>query len=163
MTAVTYKTANEAIRHSRQYDEISRCEDTPENHEALRRECDDHCSGNGLMDYWANDPDSDHKMLWRVNVTVPDRPQVYCGWYGIRPEGSAWVAIRIDLKGKMGDLIEESEVDTLVRSKDRRAWVAEAMVNGALEEIMPGPEAEAVVATYDPTIDAACCVVQKIN
>jgi len=66
----TYATALDAIRHSEQYGEIGRCEDTPENHETLLAECDDHCSGNGLEDYWVEDPDSDHKMTWRVNIAT---------------------------------------------------------------------------------------------
>ena len=68
----THQTADEAIAHSRQYGEIAHCEDTPANHEALLAACDDHCSGNGLEDYWVDDPDSDHKMLWRVNVATED-------------------------------------------------------------------------------------------
>ena len=68
----TYQTAAEAIAHSQQYDEIAYCEDTSENHETLLVECDDNCSGNGLEDYWADDPESDDKMLWRVNVVVAD-------------------------------------------------------------------------------------------
>ena len=70
MTMTIYRTALEAIRHSEQYGEIAHCEDTPANRERLTIECDDHCSGDGLEDYWANDPDSSHKMLWRVNVDV---------------------------------------------------------------------------------------------
>lgn len=66
-------TATEAIAHSEQYGGIAHCDDTPENHETLMVECDDHCSGNGLEDYWADDPDSTDKMAWRVNVAVPDR------------------------------------------------------------------------------------------
>lgn len=66
----TYQTAAEAIDHSRQYGEIGHCKDTPANHETLLAECDDNCGGNGLEDYWADDPDSDHKMLWRVNVAT---------------------------------------------------------------------------------------------
>jgi len=67
-----YQTASEAIEHSLQYGEIAHCEDTPASHETLLSECDDHCSGNGLEDYWSVDPLSAWKMLWRVNVVVPE-------------------------------------------------------------------------------------------
>jgi hypothetical protein len=70
--ATIYKTAIEAINHSNRYREISFCEDTPANHERLLIECDNHTSGKGSEDYWAVDPDSDHKMLWRVNVETPE-------------------------------------------------------------------------------------------
>ena len=68
----THATAAEAIRHSEQYDEIAICEDTTENQETLMSECDDNCSTNGLEDYWADDPDSDEGMIWRVNILTPD-------------------------------------------------------------------------------------------
>lgn len=70
MTTTIYETATEAIIHSALYGEVGHCEDTRENHECLLAACDDHCSGNGLEDYWTDDPDSDHKMLWRVNVAT---------------------------------------------------------------------------------------------
>jgi len=68
----TFEHAKEAIQHSEQLSEIAHCEDTAENHETLLAESDGHHSGNGLEDYWADDPDSEDKMLWRVNVETPD-------------------------------------------------------------------------------------------
>ncbi len=66
----THKTADEAIRYSEQYGEISYCEATRENRERLLAASDNHHSGNSLEDYWADDPDSDHKMLWRVYIAT---------------------------------------------------------------------------------------------
>ena len=60
------KTAAEAIEHSEQYGEICECEDTPDNREHLLAMCDDHHSG---VDFWANDPDSEEEITWRVNIT----------------------------------------------------------------------------------------------
>ncbi len=75
MTITIYKTALEAIRHSVQFGEIGHCEDTPENHERLFIESDGNDGGRkprSANDYWKDDPDSDHKMLWRVNVPMDD-------------------------------------------------------------------------------------------
>lgn len=70
---MTYETANDAIRHSAQYGEIAHCTDTPANREQLLAGCDDHCSGNGLEDYWSNITDSDDdRMLWRVNIETTE-------------------------------------------------------------------------------------------
>lgn len=72
MPLTIYKTALEAIRHSVQFGEIGHCEDTPENHERLLIESDGNSGGRRHDDYWKDDPDSDHKMLWRVNVAMDD-------------------------------------------------------------------------------------------
>ena len=66
-----HQTAAEAIQHSEQYGEIAHCEDTPANHEYLYMESDGNTGGTiprTADDYWADDPDSDYKMTWRVNV-----------------------------------------------------------------------------------------------
>ncbi len=68
----TYPTARQAIDHSIEYGEIGHCEDTSANHKTLLALCDDHCSGNGLEDYWADDPGSVDNLRWRVNVAMPE-------------------------------------------------------------------------------------------
>lgn len=68
----THATAALAIRHSEQYGEIAMCANTQDNQDALLMICDDDCQTNGLHDYWLDDPDSDEKMLWRVNVLLHD-------------------------------------------------------------------------------------------
>ena len=78
----TYKTALEAIRHSQQYGEIAQCEDTPQNRDQLRIESDGNCETNDGQDYWADDPESDEKMLWRVETVKTVNQTTKCNACG---------------------------------------------------------------------------------
>ncbi len=63
----THQTAAEAIEHSKAYGEMGHCVDTTANHKYLAARCDGVANGE---DYWADDPDSDLKMAWRVLVVA---------------------------------------------------------------------------------------------
>jgi hypothetical protein len=69
----TFATAQEAIKHSIDYDTIAFCENTEENRDFLAMECDDSAEGNDELEYWADAEDSngtDGNMEWRVHIVI---------------------------------------------------------------------------------------------
>jgi hypothetical protein len=65
----TFTTAQEAIENSISHNEISYCDDTPENREYLETESDDYVDAGEVVEYWKNDENSDN-MEWRVHVKI---------------------------------------------------------------------------------------------
>lgn len=84
------------------------------------------------------------------------------GWYVIFPEGSAWVAVRIDAAGDVVATVEQSNADTHRRAGDRYAWICEAIDADETDAQVTEDDAAAVVAAYDNDIDPMCCVVERI-
>ena len=66
----TYTTAQEAIERSMSYNEIAKCEDTPENREYLSMESDDSVDAGQVIEYWKNDEDTTDGMEWRVHIAI---------------------------------------------------------------------------------------------
>ena len=67
----THKKAADAKRHSEEYGEIARCENTAANHEYLLLASDGNSGGRlarSADDYWADDEDSTDGMAWRVMI-----------------------------------------------------------------------------------------------
>lgn len=61
--------AQEAIERSRSHDEIVTLDAFDEDdYQTLLVECDDNVDANGMLEFWADDPDSDTEMLWRVHM-----------------------------------------------------------------------------------------------
>lgn len=60
--------AADAIQCSTNHGEIAQCQSTPENEDWLLSESDGCCDTNDGRDYWADDPDSEYSMLWRVET-----------------------------------------------------------------------------------------------
>jgi hypothetical protein len=67
-------TAEKAIERSKSHDEIVTIDYDADAGETLAAECDDSVHGNGVTEYWANDPDSETKMLWRVHMRDEGEP-----------------------------------------------------------------------------------------
>lgn len=61
---MVYSTAAEAIMVSVQQTELTRCEPTPENLDALLAACDDNVEA-GEHEFWGRDDDNND---WRVHV-----------------------------------------------------------------------------------------------
>ena len=60
--------AEQAIQRSESHDEIVTIDYDAEGAETLAAECDDSVHANGMTEYWANDPDSEDGMTWRVHM-----------------------------------------------------------------------------------------------
>lgn len=84
------------------------------------------------------------------------------GWYVIVPEGSAWVAVRIDQGGACRQIVEQASAGTHQAAGDRAADICEAIADGRTDEGVLATDAAAVVAAYDCDMDPAMCVVERI-
>ena len=60
--------ARQAIERSESHDEIVTLDYDVDAIETLQAECDSSVHGNDMTEFWANDPASETKMLWRVHV-----------------------------------------------------------------------------------------------
>lgn len=68
--------AKQAIAQSRAQDEIVTIDYTESAYETLLAECDDHVetslgTPDEINEFWANDPESEDKMAWRVHLRTP--------------------------------------------------------------------------------------------
>ncbi len=63
-----FETAKEAIEFSESHNVITYCVDTPTNRDDLFFECDDSIAGGQDIEFWADDPESETGMLWRVHI-----------------------------------------------------------------------------------------------
>lgn len=61
-------TAEQAIERSVSHNEVVTIDYSEEAELTLSAECDDSVSANGVTEYWANDPESETAMLWRVHM-----------------------------------------------------------------------------------------------
>jgi hypothetical protein len=60
--------ADRAIECSKSHNEIVTIDYDSEAETALAAACDDSVAANGVTEYWADDPDSETAMLWRVHM-----------------------------------------------------------------------------------------------
>lgn len=61
-------TALEAMKLSERENRIVSLEYFPQLAADLFQDCDGHVEANGVLEYWGNDPESEHKMSWRVHL-----------------------------------------------------------------------------------------------
>jgi len=84
------------------------------------------------------------------------------GWYVIVPDGSAWVAVRLDNGGACRQIIEQASVETHRAAGDRASDVCEAIADGRTDEGVLATDAAAIVAAYDCDMDPTACVVERV-
>lgn len=62
------RVAKTAIDRSESHDEIVTIDHDADAFVDLEAQCDDNVHANGVTEFWANDPESEDKMTWRVHM-----------------------------------------------------------------------------------------------